>query len=440
MTDWRNTTVAEMMEKKPQGQWFVDFNPEMKEGWFKEAQAYYKTGILGNWNMLSRIKVKGPDVIKLLEHVCVNTFSNSHVGQAKHAIMCAENGKIVINGILLRLAEDEFEFTSSNLVAWLAYQCDKGGYDCKWEVVHECSWQIGGPNAIFALEKACGESVRDVKYMNFKYATIKGIKVMLLRQSMCSELGFEVIAPMEYDEIIRSALAEAGEEFGIVEYGSMAATTQETESGYLQVGNCMLPAICGQSEEEIEFREALEKIFPGTFEYMMKRHGSYEFQDVSELYRSPIEIGEGKMVKFDHDFIGRKALEAEHANPKRKFVGLMFNQEDCVDIYASYFRQGQVYEMLALPHNDITWTLTDKVLNSEGKIVGTATQHCYSPWFRTYLANASIDVEYSRPGQELTLVWGNPGPGQKHIRVTVVKAPIKEDHRFDNMKALPSYL
>ena len=47
------------------------------------------------------------------------------------------------------------------------------------------------------------------------------------------------------------------------------------------------------------------------------------------------------MIKFDHDFVGRKALEKEVANPRRKMVTLLWNTEDVMDVHASQFQTGR---------------------------------------------------------------------------------------------------
>jgi len=89
----------------------------------------------------------------------------------------------------------------------------------------------------------------------------------------------------------------------------------------------------------------------GYFEHMAKNfdlgglsikiNGSFDGNDISDYYRSPVEMGWARNIKFDHEFIGRKALKAEVANPKRTIVTLEFNSDDMIDIYASMFRKGE---------------------------------------------------------------------------------------------------
>jgi vanillate/3-O-methylgallate O-demethylase len=68
--------------------------------------------------------------------------------------------------------------------------------------------------------------------------------------------------------------------------------------------------------------------------------GSFDAGDVSGWYRSPVERGWAKNVKFDHDFIGRRALEEEIAHPRRAMRTLVWNADDVCEVFASMFRQG----------------------------------------------------------------------------------------------------
>jgi vanillate/3-O-methylgallate O-demethylase len=60
--------------------------------------------------------------------------------------------------------------------------------------------------------------------------------------------------------------------------------------------------------------------------------GSFQADSVSESYRSPVELGWARNIKFDHDFYGRATLEREVANPRRKIMTLIWNAADCEDV------------------------------------------------------------------------------------------------------------
>ena len=131
--------------------------------------------------------------------------------------------------------------------------------------------------------------------------------------------------------------------------------------------------------------------------YKPRLKGSYEADDISGYYRSPVEMGWARNVKFDHDFIGRKALEAEVENPKRSIISLEFNAEDVLDIMASLFQPGEVYEPIELPHPEMWSARNDKVLK-DGQLIGVSTVPGYSYYFRKIISHrdgtqgARIDV------------------------------------------------
>jgi hypothetical protein len=85
-----------------------------------------------------------------------------------------------------------------------------------------------------------------------------------------------------------------------------------------------------------------------------KVSGSVHPNDLRARYRAPV-VGWHHMCKFDHDFLGRAALEAEVANPKRTVVTLRWNPDDVIDTWASLFRSGEPYKTFDLPYAPDVW-------------------------------------------------------------------------------------
>ena len=109
------------------------------------------------------------------------------------------------------------------------------------------------------------------------------------------------------------------------------------------------------------------------------------------------------------------------------------------DVYASLFRQDTPYHYMEMPRDQRGFMYADKVLRGT-EIVGVTTSRGYSYYFRQMLSLCTIDVALSKPGTEVTVVWGNPGEPQKPIRATVAPAPYKKDNRRIDVTTLPSYL
>lgn len=158
--------------------------------------------------------------------------------------------------------------------------------------------------------------------------------------------------------------------------------------------------------------------------------------DIRLRYRSPVEVGLGRMIKFDHDFIGRAALEREISSPRRKMVTLVWNVEDIMDVHASQYRDGDPFrpmEPIEGPQKNGRHALyADQVLR-DGKSIGISTGRMYSYYYRQMLSLCSIDVEHGEPDDEVAVLWGDPGTRQKEIRATVSRFPYLNESRNENV-------
>jgi glycine cleavage system aminomethyltransferase T len=158
--------------------------------------------------------------------------------------------------------------------------------------------------------------------------------------------------------------------------------------------------------------------------------------DMKLRYCNPIELGWAKTVVFDHDFIGRSALEKEAANPRRTMVTLVWNPEDILDVFASQFQTGEHYMPMTPSHfgqeHGRSIQYADKVLK-DGKEAGISSGRNYSYYFRQMISLCSIDTAYSKLGTEVIVLWGNPGTRQKEIRATVSRFPYLNENRNENI-------
>ena len=142
-------------------------------------------------------------------------------------------------------------------------------------------------------------------------------------------------------------------------------------------------------------------------------------------------------MKFDHEFIGRAALEPELASPVRTIVTLIWNPEDLADVYQSLFRKEVPYLYMEMPRNILGCLFADKV-SMDGQLVGVSTSRCYSYYFREMLSLCVIDLALAIPGTAVSVTWGRPRTRQKVIRAVVAPAPYKRDNRrIDVTKVRP---
>ena len=392
--------------------------------WMDESMSWKKTCYIGDWTFLWERRFKGPEAIRLFSDISVNSFAKFDIGQAKHCIHCNEDGKVIHEGILSRVGAEELLLFGRGCY-WADYKLRHGNYRATSEPDDLTNFQVEGPNSIYVIEKACGESIRDIGFMRFRTIRIAGHEVFALRQGMAGEVGYEIQAPVRYSKEIYDAIFEAGKEFGIRKLGGRTVFINHLESCFPTIITDYLPAIF--DEEMKDYLAEFKASMPG-FAQTFSINGSFDGTDVSQWYRSPVELGWAKVINFDHEFIGRKALEAEIRNPKRTMRTLVWNAEDVVDVYASLFKKGDHYPYMEIPRDQRGFMYADKVLKN-GKLVGVTTSRGYSYYFRQMLSLCTIDVDQSEIGNKVTIIWGNPGGPQKEIRATVAQAPYKQDNR-----------
>lgn len=426
---------VDLMRTTPEGYFTVRWGLPEYTDWMDECMSWKENCYIGDWSFLWEYRFKGKDALKLFSDISVNSFEKFDIYQAKHVIHTNQDGKVIHEGILARLGEEEFMLFGRGGF-WADYNLKKGNYNAVSEKDDWFNFQVSGPNSIHVIEKVAGKSIRDIQFMHLGKLNIAGHEVYALRQGMAGELGYEIVGPAEYSKEVYDAIVEAGKEFGIRKLGGKAVFINHLEACFPTIITDYLPAMF--SDDMKEYLEVFKKAMPA-YAITFNIAGSYEGENLSDYYRSPIELGWSKVIKFDHDFIGRAALEAEMKEPKRTMVTLVWNAEDVIDVYASLFKKGEHYDYMDMPRDQRGFVYFDKVIN-DGKVVGISSSRGYSYYFREMLSLCSIDVELSTPGTEVSVVWGNPGHKQKVIRAVVAKAPYKKDNRRIDVSKLPSYL
>lgn len=414
-------------------------------GWMDEQMSWKKTCYMGDWSFVPQIRIKGADALRLFKELSTNSFENMPLNRAKHCIQCNEDGKVISEGVLLRHAEDDFEYQCGT-PQWIYYNLKSKGYRAEATFPVSYKMQISGPNALALCEKLCGTSLRDIKFMCTRPLRVKGLDVTFLRQGMAGEIGFELQGPiMERDALI-AAVMEIAPEFGMRRLGARNLMINHLEACYPTGSMHFYNALSDDSRRDYLAFMAEDRNLPdawrGTpletrlrYNFSTVFTGSWDGDDIRGLYRSPIEMGWGKNVVFDHDFVGRAALEREVETPRRKVVTLEFHSDDVMRVHASLFSQGEAYRQFEFPDipHQVAWT--DLILK-DGKTVGHATHPGYSFFFRKVLALSFIDVAYAEPGTQVEVLWGDPGTPQTKLRATVAPAPYKQDNRRADLSKL----
>jgi vanillate/3-O-methylgallate O-demethylase len=279
------------------------------------------------------------------------------------------------------------------------------------------------------MEKVTGKPVPDIRFFRMDLFKIAGRDIRALRHGMTGQPGWEMFGPWEYGDEVRDAIVKAGQEYGIRQVGARAYPTTCLESGWIP---SPLPAIYA-GEQMKGYRQWLGA---NSYELTASLGGSFYSDDITDYYLTPYELGYGPFVKFDHDFVGREALQKMGDNPRRKKVTLLWNGDDVAAVFSSLFhRGGDIAKYLDLPLANYSTLPFDKVLK-DGTTVGVSTYTGYTYNERAMVSLAVIDSEHCEIGTELALVWGEEGRGsskptverhvQAQIRVTVAPLPISE--------------
>jgi len=155
--------------------------------------------------------------------------------------------------------------------------------------------------------------------------------------------------------------------------------------------------------------------------------GSYVAPDISGYYTSPWDLGYGSFVKFDHDFIGRAALEKMATAPHRRKVTLALDNVSVTDALFTMFDDGLRAKFMEFPSAVYAMHPFDSVM-ADGKLVGLSTWIGYSANEGKMLTLAMLDEAWATPGKEVTLIWGEPNGG--------TSKPAVERHRQVEIKAV----
>src|SRR5690606_24570934 len=287
-------------------------------------------------------------------------------------------------------------------------------------------YQIQGPNAWAIIEKLHGGPLEQLKFFNMASMNIDGTEVRTLRHGMAGAPGLEIWGPYEEGERIKSAILTAGEEFGIVPVGSRAYATNTLESGWIP---SPLPAVYSGDEMK-SYREWLPA---ASYEGTAAIGGSFVSDKIEDYYVTPYEIGYGPFIKFDHDFIGRSALEKMQNEPSRRKVTFAWNSEDVVAAFATMFKKGDNVKYMELPLSNYANSSFDAVMGGD-KIVGMSMFSGYSYNERSMLSLGTVDPDIAI-GTEVDLLWGEkPVTGkttvepstQTRIRARVSPVPYAE--------------
>jgi vanillate/3-O-methylgallate O-demethylase len=402
--------------------------------WRDEQVAWRETcALFDQSHHMTDLTIEGPDVIPLLSSLAVNSFATFQPGKAKQLVVCNPDGYVIGDGILFYLDENKVRLVGRpSAHNWVEYHADTGDYDVELSRDERTAvnptggrelyrYQVQGPTAMQVLEKATGGALPEIKFFNLGELTIAGHRVRALHHGMSGAPGLELFGPWAEREDVRGAVVEAGADFGLRQVGSRVYATNTLESGWIP---SPLPAVF-TGEQMRAYRQWLPA---QGYEGTGSLGGSYYSDDIEDYYLTPHDLGYWPFVKFDHDFIGREALEQIADEPSRRKVTLAWNGDDVAGAMRTMFEKADPVKYIDLPlSNYSTWPY-DKILHN-GDVVGVSTFSGYSYNERSMLSLAIVDVDVEI-GTEVVLVWGEEGGGSDK--------PVVERHAQTQLRAVVS--
>ncbi|TWG93503.1 vanillate/3-O-methylgallate O-demethylase [Mesorhizobium sp. J18] len=439
--------TVDMLRNSQIGAYIYPVVPNEFTNWRDEQRAWRETAVLFDQSHhMAELMIEGPDAFKMLNYLTINSFKNFTVNKAKHFIPCSHDGYVIGDVILFYLTENQFLIVGRvPTINWVEFHGKTGSWDVRLDrddrspsrpgpkavIRKRYRYQIQGPNAMKVLEKLNGGPLPDVKFFNMGEINIGGRKVRCLRHGMSGAPGLEIWGPYEQAEEIRDIIYEAGQEFGLKLVGARAYATNTLESGWIP---SPLPAVY-TGEKMKPYREYLPA---DGYEGAGSIGGSFYSKNIEDYYMTPYELGYGPFVKFDHDFIGREALEKKADQPHRRKVTFAWNADDVAKVFRSFFEPGiENYKFIDVPNANYASSNYDAV-TKDGKAVGFSMFSGYSFNERSWLSLGVVDPDI-KEGDVLTLIWGEENGGtrkttverhkQTEIRVKVSPVPYSRDAR-----------
>lgn len=395
-------------------------------GWREEQAAWRNVAFSDLSHHMSDLFLEGPDSTRLLKAVSANDFEQFAIGQAKQFVPVTQEGYIVTDGILLRTDAEKYILSGvPSAQNWVKYHGEKGGYDVSASIDPDSAfrksgnpvlfrYQIQGQRALELTERVFGGPLPKTKFFHSTEVTLRGRRFRALRHGMLGQPGYEFIGPWEHGAEVKEAILSAGKDFGLTLIGGLAYATNGIESGWIPTptpGIYLLPELA-------DYRRWLSLY---SFEGQKPLHGTFVSEDIRDYYVSPYELGYGRSIAFNHDFLGRAALEKAKDNIRRTKVTLVFNPDDVRDAFGSdpgYVLSYARYRVESRS-NPVGVTFYCGHIHLQGTILGLAL----------------MESAFAAPGAEVTVVWGeHPGSGTaldadigyKRLRATVQPAPYNE--------------
>ncbi|HET8925623.1 MAG TPA: aminomethyltransferase family protein [Candidatus Acidoferrum sp.] len=313
---------------------------------------------------LFKYRVTGRDATKFVNRVIARDINKVAVDQVIYCCWCDPEGKVIDDGTITRLGENDYRWTAADpSLRW--FRQNTLGLDVNIEDISEqtAALALQGPMSGRLLKEVTDAKIENLKYFRVTRGKIAGVPVDISRTGYTGDLGFEIWMPWIDALKVWDVLVTKGKAFDIHPAGMIALDIARIEAGLILI--------------EVD--------------YISSKKALIEPQKYS-----PAEIGLGKLVDLKKEnFVGREALAVEaKEGAERALVGLEINWNEVEALYDKLKMAPQVPSMASR---------TAVPVYRGGRQVGKATSTTWSPTLKKMIALACVSRESSRAGTTLSI-------------------------------------
>lgn len=345
---------------------------------------------------LFKYRIEGPDATRLVNRVITRDASRMAVGQVYYTPWCDDEGKVIDDGTVTRVAEQAYRWTAADPnLRW--FTDNASGLDVRIDDVSEeiAALALQGPTSARLLQQVCDIDLSALKYFRAASGQIAGVGVDVSRTGYTGDLGYEIWMPWDSALQVWDAIASAGAAFDLHPTGMLALDIARIEAGLLLI--------------DVDF------------------HSSRRALIETQKY-SPYELGLARLVDLQKGpFVGRAALTEEvKRGIARQIVGLEL----------TWTEVEKLYEAVGLPPAAPAGTSRVAVPIYKGRSqVGRATSTTWSSTLKRMIALATIDAPHNAIGTQVDMEM-TVDAVRHRVPATVVPTPFFNPPRKTSVPSL----
>ena len=235
------TTVGHWLRPKT----YLRAGESYDAAWRRENVAVRNTAGIVDVGTLGKIDIQGPDAREFLQRVYCNNIATLAVGRIRYALMLREDGLVMDDGTIARLADDRYLVTTTTVnaakvqshfewllqVAWPSLECNAVSVTEQF-----AQFALAGPQSravLSALLPHCDVSDAGLPHLGILQTEIEDVPLNVYRMSYSGERAYELAIGADYGEALWTRVLEGGAQFGIVPYGMEAMGVLRIEKGHV---------------------------------------------------------------------------------------------------------------------------------------------------------------------------------------------------------------